>query len=87
MRSLQIVSALSRLHRVTLVTTHGAGDDPEGLARQLPDCQQVVSIPFDVPKRGSSAFSADPVARSWFSSYPVISGNGGSPMCATRCRR
>ncbi len=52
------------------MTTHGAGDDPEGLARQLPDCQQVVSIPYDVPKRGSSAFPLT-VARSWFSSYPV----------------
>lgn len=70
MRSLQIVSALSRHHRVTLVTTHGPGDDPEGLAKQLPDCQQVVSIPYDVPKRGSSAFPLI-VARSWFSSYPV----------------
>jgi glycosyltransferase involved in cell wall biosynthesis len=69
-RSLQIVSALSRHHRVTLVTTHGPGDDPEGLARQLSDCQQVVSIPYDVPKRGSSAFPLT-VARSWFSSYPV----------------
>ena len=69
-RSLQIVSALSRHHRVTLVTTHGPGDDPEGLARQLPDCQQVVSIPYDVPKRGSSAFPLT-LARSWFSSYPV----------------
>ena len=70
MRSLQIVSALSRQHRVTLVTTHGPGDDPEGLARQLPDCQQVVSIPYDVPKRGSSAFPIS-LARSWLSSYPV----------------
>jgi glycosyltransferase involved in cell wall biosynthesis len=69
-RSLQIVSALSRHHRVTLITTHGPGDDPEGLARQLPDCHQVVSIPYDVPKRGSSSFPRV-VARSWFSSYPV----------------
>ncbi len=70
MRSLQIVSALCRHHDVTLVTTHGPGDDPEGLARQLPDCHQVVSIPYDVPKRGSSAFPLT-VARSWLSSYPV----------------
>ena len=70
MRSLQIVSALSRHHRVTLVTTHGPGDDPEGLARQLPDCHKVVSIPYDVPKRGSSTFPLA-LARSWFSSYPV----------------
>src|SRR5688500_2501193 len=69
-RSLQIVSALSRHHRVTLVTTHGPGDDPAGLAAQLPDCQRVVSIPYDVPKRGSSAFPLS-LARSWFSSYPV----------------
>ncbi|HEV3215922.1 MAG TPA: glycosyltransferase family 4 protein [Vicinamibacterales bacterium] len=69
-RSLQIVSALSRLHRVTLITTHGPGDDPQGLARQLCDCQQVISIPYDVPKRGSSAFPLA-VARSWFSPYPV----------------
>jgi len=69
-RSLQIVSALCRHHSVTLVTTHGPGDDPEGLARQLPDCHQVVSIPYDVPKRGSSSFPLT-VARSWLSSYPV----------------
>jgi glycosyltransferase involved in cell wall biosynthesis len=64
------VSALSRHHKVTLVTTHGPGDDPEGLARQLPECQQVISIPYDVPKRGSSAFPLA-LAKSWFSSYPV----------------
>jgi glycosyltransferase involved in cell wall biosynthesis len=64
------VSALSRHHSVTLITTHGPGDDPEGLARELPDCQQVVSIPYDVPKRGASSFPLT-VARSWFSSYPV----------------
>jgi glycosyltransferase involved in cell wall biosynthesis len=69
-RSLQIVSALSRHHNVTLITTHGPGDDPQGLARQLPDCHQVVSIPYDVPKRGASSFPLA-VARSWFSSYPV----------------
>jgi glycosyltransferase involved in cell wall biosynthesis len=69
-RSLQIVSALSRHHRVTLVTTHGPGDDPRGLARQLPECHQVVSIPYDVPKRESSSFPLT-VARSWLSSYPV----------------
>jgi glycosyltransferase involved in cell wall biosynthesis len=69
-RSLQIVSALSRRHRVTLVTTHGPGDDPEGLARRLPDCHQVVSIPYEVPKRGASNFPLA-LARSWLSSFPV----------------
>jgi len=69
-RSLQIVSELSRRHRVTVVTTHGSGDDPEGLARQLPQCRQVRSFPYVVPKRGDRDFPMA-VARSWFSADPV----------------
>src|SRR5262245_46914155 len=69
-RSLQLVSALSRHHNVTLITTHGRGDDPGGLARQLPECHQVISVPYEVPKRGSRAFPLS-VARSWCSTYPV----------------
>jgi len=55
-RSLQIVSDLARRHQVTVITTHGPGDDPDGLARELSHCQQVVSIPYVPPKRGSAAF-------------------------------
>jgi glycosyltransferase involved in cell wall biosynthesis len=69
-RSLQIVSELSRRHQVTVITTHGPGDDPEGLARRLSRCQRVVSVPYAVPKRGSTAFPAA-VVRSWLSQYPV----------------
>ena len=64
------MSALSRRHRVTLITTHGPADDPHGLARRVGDCEQVISVPYDVPKRGSSAFPLA-VARSWCSRYPV----------------
>lgn len=69
-RSLQIVSELARRHQVTVITTHGPGDDPEGLARRLSRCQRVVSVPYAVPKRGSTAFPAA-VVRSWLSRYPV----------------
>ncbi|MBI2188552.1 MAG: glycosyltransferase [Acidobacteria bacterium] len=69
-RSLQIVSELARRHAVTVVTTHGPGDDPDGLCRRLPPSARVVSIPYEVPKRGSAAFPFA-VARSWFSRYPV----------------
>src|SRR6266446_803822 len=69
-RSLQIISELSRRHPVTLVTTHGSGDDPEGLALQLPNCHRVVSLPYVVPKRGDRRFPLA-VARSWISSDPV----------------
>jgi sugar transferase (PEP-CTERM/EpsH1 system associated) len=69
-RSLQILSALSRRHRVTLVTTHGSGDDPGGLAHELPGCHRIHSIPFAVPKKGDARFPLA-VARSWLSKDPV----------------
>ena len=69
-RSLQTISALAQRHEVTVITTHTGGDDPEGLARQLSHCSKVVSVPYDVPKRGSAAFPMA-VIRSWFSRYPV----------------
>jgi glycosyltransferase involved in cell wall biosynthesis len=69
-RSLQIISELSRRHAVSVVTTHGADDDPEGLARHLSHCERVISLPYTVPKRGTRAF-AGALARSWFSPYPV----------------
>ena len=55
-RSLNTISELSRRHQVTVVTTHGVGDDPEGLARHLWNCDRVISLPYVVPKRGSAAF-------------------------------
>src|SRR5262245_14054069 len=69
-RSLQIISALSRRHRVTLVTTHGSADDPGGLPHELPDCYRIHSLPFAVAKTGEARFPLT-VARSWFSSDPV----------------
>ena len=69
-RSLQTIAELSRRHQVTVVTTHGPGDDPEGLARYLSHCHRVISLPYTPPKRGSAAFPAA-VARSWMSSFPV----------------
>jgi glycosyltransferase involved in cell wall biosynthesis len=69
-RSLRTIAELTRRHEVTVITTHGPGDDPEGLQRRLSDCQRVVSIPYLPPKRGSAAFPAA-VVSSWFSRYPV----------------
>ena len=69
-RSLQTLSRLSMRHQVTVVTTHGPGDDPTGLVRQLPYCRRIVSIPYAAPKFGSAAFYRA-VAASWFSPYPV----------------
>lgn len=69
-RSLNTISELARSHQVTVITTHGRGDDPDGLKQQLAHCERVISVPYAVPKRGSAAFAAS-VAGSWFSHYPV----------------
>lgn len=68
-RSLKTISELSKRHRVTVVTTHGAENDAEGLARQL-SCARIISIPHAVPKKNSVRFPLV-VLRSWLSPYPV----------------
>jgi glycosyltransferase involved in cell wall biosynthesis len=85
-RSLQIVSELARRHKVTVITTHGPGDDPEGLVRRLSHCHHVTSIPYDVPKRGTTAFPVA-VARSWLSRYPVDLWKWRVPELRDRVRR
>src|SRR5713226_5153047 len=70
LRSFHLVSELSRRHRVTVVTTHAPGEDPESLAAQLPHAEEVVSIPYAIPKRGSWRFAAA-LLRSWCSPLPV----------------
>jgi polysaccharide biosynthesis protein PslH len=69
-RSLETLSCLSRRHDVTVVTTHGPGDDPDGLRRRLPHCTRVVSVPFAAARAGTSAF-ARALASSWLTPYPV----------------
>ena len=70
LRTFHIISELSHQHRVILLTTHGSGDDPEGLTARLPLCEQVVSIPYSIPRHGSVPF-AMALLKSWFSPYPV----------------
>jgi protein-tyrosine-phosphatase/glycosyltransferase involved in cell wall biosynthesis len=68
-RSLRLLSELSRRHQVTLLTTHAPGDDPGALEARLPQCR-IASLPLDIPKRGSAAFAAA-LARSWLTPEPV----------------
>jgi polysaccharide biosynthesis protein PslH len=69
-RSLETLACLSRRHEVTLLTTHNPGDDPDGLARRLPHCHRIISVPFVAPRLGSASFALA-LARSWVSSLPV----------------
>src|SRR2546430_2049494 len=78
LRSFHIIAELTRRHRVTLVTTHGPRDDPAGLAAQLVSCEQVISLPYAVPKQGSARFAAA-VLGSWLSLLPVDLWRGRVP--------
>lgn len=69
-RSFHIISELAHRHRVVLLTTHGPGDDPDGLISNLPQCEKVLSLAHAVPKRESARFAMT-VMRSWFSRLPV----------------
>src|SRR2546427_2139273 len=70
LRSFHIIGQLGRRHRVTLLTTHGPRDDPEGLAARLSNCEHVISVPCAIPKRTSPWFALA-LLRSWLSPLPV----------------
>ena len=70
LRSLHTLNALAQRHQVTVVTTHAPGDDPVGLERELAACEQVISVPYVLPKRGSPRWAAA-LVRSWFSRLPL----------------
>jgi len=70
LRSFHLIKELSRRHRVTVLTTHSSNDDPDGLNEHLPACERIVSVPYELPKRGSARFAAS-LMRSWFSAYPL----------------
>ena len=70
-RSLETLSCLSRHHDVTVVTTHGPGDDPDGLRRRLPNCSRIVSVPFAAPRAGTLGVRAGAGAASWCTPHPV----------------
>jgi glycosyltransferase involved in cell wall biosynthesis len=69
LRSFHILKQLSERHHVTLLTTHGAGDDPERLREQLPHVE-VLSFLHESPKQGTARF-AWALGRSWLSPLPV----------------
>ncbi|MGE5624336.1 MAG: glycosyltransferase family 4 protein [Bacillota bacterium] len=70
LRSLNILTELARTHAVSVLTTHGPGDDPAELYRRLSGCKRVFSFPHTVPKWHSFRFPWM-LLRSWFSPMPV----------------
>jgi sugar transferase (PEP-CTERM/EpsH1 system associated) len=70
LRSFHTIAELARRHRVTVLTTHAPGDDPEGVAARLRACEQVVSVPYALPGHDSPRFALA-LLRSWLSPLPV----------------
>lgn len=70
LRSFHIISELSLHHEVTVLTTHDPEDDGTALARQLPRCAQVTSVPHALAKRGGIGYLWA-LVRSWLTPLPV----------------
>lgn len=70
LRSIHILSELSRAHRVTLLTTHAPNDNGDALNDLLPQCERIVSFPHAAPKYRSPGFPFV-LLRSWVSALPV----------------
>ncbi len=86
LRSFHLLSELSQRHRITVLTTHGSGDDPQGLAGALPHCERVVSVPHAAVKQGSTRFAAT-LLRSWLSPFPVDFWRWRVPALSTLAKR
>jgi glycosyltransferase involved in cell wall biosynthesis len=69
-RTFHTIAGLAQRHEVVIVTTHGAGDDPDAVEKHLPRCERVISVPYAAPKWGTPAFALTLLA-SWMSSRPV----------------
>src|SRR5262245_51109320 len=81
-----MISALSRRHRVTVVTTDDPDEYPAGLWNALSECHRVLSLPHRLPKQGSARFAAA-LARSWLGPMPVDLWKARVPAVMAEVRR
>lgn len=71
LRSFHMIRELSESHELTVLTTHSPSQDPEELARQLPACRRVRSVPYRPAKKNSARFLLA-LLRSWLTPMPVV---------------
>ena len=81
LRSFHIIAELARRHRLTLLTARGAGDDPAELAARLRECEEVKSVPYAIPKQGTSGYRRAAAMCAWwtFSGAPSMHRSTGQP--------
>lgn len=70
LRSFHLLQQLSQRHDISVITTHHPAEDQAELARHLPQCRLVTSVPHESVKRNSPRFLLM-LLRSWFSALPV----------------
>ena len=70
LRSFNLLHELSREHDISVATTREPDDPGNILARQLPDCREVIEIPYRPVKHRDRRFPLL-LAKSWLSGIPV----------------
>jgi glycosyltransferase involved in cell wall biosynthesis len=70
LRSFHIIAELSRHHGLTVLSTHEPEENADALARHLPRCELVSSVPHTLSKPGSFGFIRD-LLHSWLTPLPV----------------
>lgn len=70
LRSFNLLHELSRTHEITVITTREPGFPADELARRLPDCRDVIEIPYRPVKHADRRFPFV-FAKSWLAGRPV----------------
>jgi glycosyltransferase involved in cell wall biosynthesis len=70
LRSFHLIRELSRHHQISVITTHHPEEASAELARQLPNCRDVTSLPHASTKHDSLRFLYL-LLRSWLTRLPV----------------
>lgn len=85
LRSFNLLRELSREHDITVATTGEMDSLPGLLARQLPDCREIIEIPHRPVKHGDPRFPLV-LARSWLTGRPVDMERSRIPELAMAVR-
>lgn len=85
LRSFNLVRELSHGHEVTVATTLEPGAPSGMLRRHLPDCREIIEIPYRPVKHGDLRFPLV-LAKSWLSRRPVDIERSRIPALAEAVR-
>ena len=85
LRSFNLLRELSREHAITVATTREQSRPPGLLASQLPDCQEIIEVPYRPVKHRDPRFPFV-LAKSWLTGMPVDMERARIPGLASAVR-